>query len=80
MCTNRLEKAMPSLEKVEVIVSMSSMQAIDHPNAHDWENFMSMGSEIPDDAVMERISRIKPSDTAALIYTSGQPEIRRELF
>ena len=39
MCTKRLEKAMPSLEKVEAIVSMSSMQAIDHPNAHDWEKF-----------------------------------------
>ena len=71
MCTKRLEKAMPSLEKVEAIVSMSSMQAIDHPNAHDWESFMSMGSGISDDAVMERISGIKPSDTAALIYTSG---------
>lgn len=71
MCAKRLEKAMPSLEKVEAIVSMSSMQAIDHPNAHDWESFMSMGSKISDDAVMERISGIKPSDTAALIYTSG---------
>ena len=60
MCTKRLEKAMPSLEKVEAIVSMSSMQAIDHPNAHDWESFMSMGSGISDDAVMEGSQESSP--------------------
>jgi len=71
MCTKRLEKAMPSLEKVEAVVSMIGMESIDHSKAHDWDSFMSIGSEISDDMVMERVSGIKPSDTAALIYTSG---------
>ena len=71
MCTHRLQATMGSLEKVEAVVSMAGMDAINHPNAMSWSDFMAGGAETPDSAVMDRISSIKPSDTAALIYTSG---------
>ena len=71
MCTHRLQATMDSLEKVEAVVSMAGMDAIDHPNAMSWSDFMVGGAETPDSAVMDRIASIKPSDTAALIYTSG---------
>ena len=71
MCTHRLQATMDSLEKVEAVVSMAGMDAIDHPNAMSWSDFMVRGAETPDSAVMDRIASIKPSDTAALIYTSG---------
>ena len=71
MCTHRLQATMGSLEKVEAVVSMAGMDAIDHPNAMAWSDFMVRGAETPDSAVMDRIASIKPSDTAALIYTSG---------
>jgi long-chain acyl-CoA synthetase len=71
MCTHRLQATMGSLEKVEAVVSMTGMDAIDHPNAMSWSDFMAGGAETPDSAVMDRIAGIKPSDTAALIYTSG---------
>ena len=71
MCTHRLQATMDSLEKVEAVVSMAGMDAINHPNAMSWSDFMVGGAETPDSAVMDRIASIKPSDTAALIYTSG---------
>ena len=71
MCSHRLEATMNSLEKVEAVVSMAGMDAIDHPNAISWSDFMVRGVETPDSAVMDCIASIKPSDTAALIYTSG---------
>ena len=71
MCTHRLQATMDSLEKVEAVVSMAGMDAIDHSNAMSWSDFMVRGGETPDSAVMDRIASIKPSDTAALIYTSG---------
>ena len=71
MCTHRLQATMDSLEKVEAVVSMAGMDAIDHSNAMSWSDFMVRGAETPDSAVMDRIASIKPSDTAALIYTSG---------
>ena len=71
MCTHRLQATMGSLEKVEAVVSMAGMDAIDHSNAMSWSDFMVRGGETPDSAVMDRIASIKPSDTAALIYTSG---------
>ena len=71
MCTHRLQATMGSLEKVEAVVSMAGMDAIDHPNAMSWSDFMAGGAETPDSAVKDRIASIKPSDTAALIYTSG---------
>ncbi|HIL43907.1 MAG: hypothetical protein CXT65_06370 [Methanobacteriota archaeon] len=71
MCTHRLQATMDSLEKVEAVVSMAGMDAINHPNAMSWSDFMVRGAETPDSAVMDRIASIKPSDTAALIYTSG---------
>ena len=71
MCSHRLQATMGSLEKVETVVSMAGMDAIDHPNAMSWSDFMVRGAETPDSAIMDRIASIKPSDTAALIYTSG---------
>ncbi len=71
MCTHRLQATMGSLEKVEAVVSMAGMDAINHPNAMSWSDFMAGGAETPDSAVKDRIASIKPSDTAALIYTSG---------
>jgi len=71
MCTHRLQATMDSLGKVEAVVSMTGMDAINHANAMSWSDFMAGGAETPDSAVMDRIASIKPSDTAALIYTSG---------
>jgi len=71
MCTHRLQATMDSLGKVEAVVSMTGMDAINHANAMSWSDFMARGAETPDSAVMDRIASIKPSDTAALIYTSG---------
>ena len=71
MCTHRLQATMGSLEKVEAVVSMAGMDAINHPNAMSWSDFMAGGAETPDSVVKDRIASIKPSDTAALIYTSG---------
>ena len=71
MCTHRLQATMGSLDKVEAVVSMGGLDAIDHPSAMTWSDFMTKGTDIPDSQVMDRISSIKPSDTAALIYTSG---------
>jgi long-chain acyl-CoA synthetase len=71
MCSHRLQATMDSLEKVEAVVSMGGMDAISHPNAMSWSDFMVRGVETPDSAVMDCIASIKPSDTAALIYTSG---------
>ena len=71
MCTHRLQATMGSLEKVEAVVAMAGRDAINHPNAMSWSDFMARGAETPDSAVKDRIASIKPSDTAALIYTSG---------
>jgi long-chain acyl-CoA synthetase len=71
MCSHRLQATMDSLGKVEAVVSMAGMDAIDHANAMSWSDFMTRGAETPDSVVMDRIASIKPSDTAALIYTSG---------
>ena len=71
MCSHRLQATMDSLGKVEAVVSMTGMDAINHANAMSWSDFMAGGAETPDSAVMDRIASIKPSDTAALIYTSG---------
>jgi len=71
MCSNRLQAALGSLDKVEAVVSVDGMDAIDHPNSMTWSDFMSRGDGVQDSTVMDRISSIKPSDTASLIYTSG---------
>ncbi|HJM18462.1 MAG TPA: AMP-binding protein [Candidatus Thalassarchaeaceae archaeon] len=71
MCSNRLQAAMGALDKVEAVISVDGMAPIDHPNSMTWSDFMAKGGETPDSAVMDRISSIKPSDTASLIYTSG---------
>ena len=71
MCSNRLQSAMGALSKVEAVVSVDGMDAIDHPNSMTWGDFMAKGEGTPDSAVMDRISSITPSDTASLIYTSG---------
>ena len=40
MCTHRLQATMGSLEKVEAVVSMGGLSAIDHPTAMTWSDFM----------------------------------------
>ena len=62
---------MGNLGKVEAVVSMQGMDAIDHDTAMTWEEFIVKGDSTPEAAVMDRISSIKPSDPATLIYTSG---------
>jgi len=71
MCSHRLLAAMGNLGKVEAVVSMQGMDAIDHDTAMTWEEFIVKGDSTPEAAVMDRISSIKPSDPATLIYTSG---------
>ena len=71
MCSHRLQAAMGNLGKVEAVVSMQGMDAIDHDTAMTWEEFIVKGDSTPEAAVMDRISSIKPSDPATLIYTSG---------
>ncbi len=71
MCSHRLQAAMGNLGKVEAVVSMQGMDAIDHDTAMTWAEFIVKGDSTPEAAVMDRISSIKPSDPATLIYTSG---------
>ena len=71
MCSHRLNEALPSLDKVEVVVVMDGVDMPDHPKSISWPDFMASGSDIEDSQVMERVSSIKPDDTASLIYTSG---------
>mgnify|MGYP001205598613 FL=1 len=71
MCSHRLLAAMGNLGKVEAVVSMQDMDAIDHDVAITWEEFIGKGDSTPEATVMDRISSIKPSDPATLIYTSG---------
>ena len=71
MCSNRLLAAMGNLGKVEAVVSMQGMEAIDHDVAMTWAEFIDKGDSTPEASVMDRISSIKPSDPATLIYTSG---------
>ena len=71
MCSHRLQAAMGNLGKVEAVISMQGMDAIDHDTAMTWEEFIVKGDSTPEAAVMDRISSIKPSDPATLIYTSG---------
>jgi long-chain acyl-CoA synthetase len=71
MCSHRLLAAMGNLGKVEAVVSMQGMDAIDHDAAMTWEEFIGKGDSTPEASVMDRISSIKPSDPATLIYTSG---------
>ncbi len=71
MCSHRLNEALPSLDKVEVVVIMDGVDMPDHPKSISWSDFLASGSDIDDSQVMERASSIKPDDTASLIYTSG---------
>ena len=71
MCNHRLQAAMSNLGKVEAVVSMKGMDAIDHDTAMTWAEFISNADSTPESAVMDRISSIKPDDAASLIYTSG---------
>ena len=71
MCSHRLHTAMGNLGKVEAVVSMRGMDAIDHDAAMTWTEFVSKADSTPEATVMERISSIKPSAPATLIYTSG---------
>ncbi len=71
MCSHRLQAAMGNLGKVEAVVSMEGMDAIDHDTAMTWMEFIGKADSTPEATVMERISSIKPSDPATLIYTSG---------
>ncbi len=71
MCSHRLLAAMGNLGKVEAVVSMQGMDAINHDVAMTWEEFIGKGDSTPEATVMDRISSIKPSDPATLIYTSG---------
>ncbi len=71
MCSNRLQAAMGNLEKVEAVVSMMGMEAIDHATAMQWEDFIAKADSTPEATVMDRIAAVKPDDVASLIYTSG---------
>tara|TARA_B100000965_G_scaffold59828_1_gene45891 strand:- start:1796 stop:3580 length:1785 start_codon:yes stop_codon:yes gene_type:complete len=71
MCSHRLNEALPSLDKVEVVVVMDGVDMPDHPKSISWSDFLDSGSGIEDSQVLERASSIKPDDTASLIYTSG---------
>ena len=41
MCNHRLEAAMPNLGKVEAVVSMEGMDAINHETGMTWVEFLS---------------------------------------
>tara|TARA_Y100001970_G_scaffold41685_1_gene51739 strand:+ start:13883 stop:15685 length:1803 start_codon:yes stop_codon:yes gene_type:complete len=71
MCNHRLQAAMGNLGKVEAVVSMVGMDAIDHDTAMTWMEFIEKADSTPEATVIDRISSIKPSDPASLIYTSG---------
>ena len=71
MCSHRLLEALPSLDKVEMVVVMEGVNMPDHPKNVSWGDFVQSGSDIDDSTVMDRVAGIQPNDTASLIYTSG---------
>ena len=71
MCNHRLEDAMSNLGNVEVVISMTGMDAINHDTGITWDDFISKADSTPESSVMDRIAAIKPDDVASLIYTSG---------
>ncbi|KAJ7326101.1 Long-chain-fatty-acid--CoA ligase acsbg2 [Desmophyllum pertusum] len=41
------------------------------PNVYNWNDFMEVGKEVPDDALQDRINELAPNKCCTLIYTSG---------
>ena len=48
MCSHRLQAAMGNLGKVEAVVSMQGMDAIDHDTAMTWVEFIVKGDSTPE--------------------------------
>ncbi|MCH9650952.1 MAG: long-chain fatty acid--CoA ligase [Deltaproteobacteria bacterium] len=70
---NEERERLPLLEKV---VLMKGAELPDDLEAGEitpisWETLLEAGREIPQEVVLERLSRLKSEDVATLIYTSG---------
>jgi acyl-CoA synthetase (AMP-forming)/AMP-acid ligase II len=41
------------------------------PGAMDWNAFMALGRDVPQEALAQRLERVDPSDLSDVLYTSG---------
>ncbi|MCB9666049.1 MAG: AMP-binding protein [Alphaproteobacteria bacterium] len=66
----KLQETKDQLPKLERVVLMKGVQS-DDPLALAWEDFVSLGSSVPDADVDARLDALQPDAVGTLIYTSG---------
>ena len=71
MPIHRLLSCIDNLEKVEKVVVMNGVEKLNHKKFISWEEFISLGSKIKDNEVLNKTDAIEINDTSSLIYTSG---------
>uniref|UniRef100_H3ACG6 Long-chain-fatty-acid--CoA ligase ACSBG1 n=1 Tax=Latimeria chalumnae TaxID=7897 RepID=H3ACG6_LATCH len=60
-----------SLPYLKAIVQYKGDLQERHPNLYTWEEFMDLGSDVPDMVLDDIINSQKPNQCCVLIYTSG---------
>jgi long-chain acyl-CoA synthetase len=71
MPNHRLLACIDNLEKVEKVVVLDGVEILDHKKFISWNEFISLGSKIEDNEVLNKTDAIDVNDTSSLIYTSG---------
>ena len=71
MPNHRLLACIDNLEKVEKVVVLDGVEILDHKKFISWDEFISLGSKIEDNEVLNKTDAIDINDTSSLIYTSG---------
>ncbi|XP_076443994.1 long-chain-fatty-acid--CoA ligase ACSBG2-like [Babylonia areolata] len=68
----KILKVRDQLPNLKAIVQYTgSVDAEAGDNVYTWEQFMQVGSDVPDSVLEERINALKPNKCCMLIYTSG---------
>ena len=68
---HRLSQVIDQIPHLKTCMMMENETGFTHKKVISWQNFLSKGAEIKNDAVIKRMTNIKSIDTAAIIYTSG---------
>ena len=71
MPNHRLLACIDNLEKVEKVVVLDGVEILDHKKFISWDEFISLGSKIEENEVLNKTDAIDINDTSSLIYTSG---------
>jgi long-chain acyl-CoA synthetase len=66
----KVRKERANLPHLEWVVTMKGTK-VDDPMVLTWDDFLSKGSAVSDDAFFQRLHALEPGNVAALIYTSG---------